>query len=206
MSTAPILLIALAATGLAGCTTTESGPVHVTRYHLGAPLERGTLAVEPASPGGPASLEFETYGNAVQTELLGQGYSTAASAPAQYLAVVGYTNTLRQGPPKPPPFSIGIGAGGYSGGGGYRGGGGGVGLGGAVSFPIGKRRSNDVVVTELSVQIRRRSDGTVIWEGRAQTEASEHAPSAQPSAAAAKLAHALFLGFPGESGRSITVK
>jgi len=207
MSTARILLIALAATGLAGCTTTDSGPVHVTRYHLGNPLERGTLAVEPASPGGPASLEFDTYGSAVQTELLGQGYSAAApNAPTQYLAVVGYTNTLREGPPKPPPFSIGIGGGGYTGGGGYRGGGGGVGLSGGISFPIGKRRSNDIVVTELSVQIRRRSDGTVVWEGRAQTEAGEHAPAAQPGVAAAKLAHALFLGFPGESGRSITIK
>ncbi|GAA0324003.1 hypothetical protein GCM10009087_37870 [Sphingomonas oligophenolica] len=205
MSTARILLVALAATGLAGCTTTESGPVHVTRYHLGAPLERGTVAVEPAVRGGPASLEFETYGNAVQSELLGQGYSAAApNAPTQYLAVVSYTNTLREGPPKPPPFTIGIGGGGYSGGG-YHGGGG-VGIGGGVSFPVGKRRSNDLVVTELAVQIRRRSDGTVIWEGRAQTEASEHAAAAQPGVAAAKLAHALFLGFPGESGRSITIK
>ncbi len=206
MSTARMMMIALAAAGLAGCATTASEPVHVTRYHLGDPLERGTLAVEPAAAGGPASLEFAPYGDAVQTALLGQGYTAPEPhTTSQYFAVVGYTNTLRQGPPKPPPFTIGIGAGGYSGGGGYRGGGG-VGLGGAVSFPVGKPRSNDLVVTELSVQIRRRSDGTVIWEGRAQTEAGERAPAAQPSAAAAKLAHALFLGFPGESGRSITVK
>lgn len=205
MKTAQILWIALAATSLAGCATTASGPVHVTRYHLGAPLEHGTLTVEPAVRGGPASLEFETYGNAVQAELLGQGYTAAAAnAPAQYLAVVGYTNTLREGPPKPPPFTIGIGGGGYTGGG-YRGGGG-VGIGGGVSFPVGKARSNDIVITELSVQIRRRSDGTVIWEGRAQTEAGERTPAAQPAMAAAKLAHALFLGFPGESGRSITIR
>jgi hypothetical protein len=206
MNTARIALIALAAAGLAGCTTNQSTPVQVTRYHLGAPLERGTLAVEPAVAGGPASLEFATYGNAVQAELLNQGFSAPApNAPTQYFAVVSYSNTWRQGPPKPPPLTIGIGAGGYSGGGGYRGGGG-VGLGGEVSFPVGKPRSNDIVVTDMSVQIRRRSDGTVIWEGRAQTEASEHAPAAQPGVAAAKLAHALFLGFPGESGRSITVK
>jgi hypothetical protein len=62
------------------------------------------------------------------------------------------------------------------------------------------------VLTDLTVQIRRRSDATVIWEGHAQTNASGEAPEAQASAAAAKLSHALFLGFPGESGRTITVK
>ena len=34
---------------------------------------------------------------------------------------------------------------------------------------------------------------------------AEKAPAAQPSLAAAKLAEALFRGFPGESGRTITV-
>jgi hypothetical protein len=200
------LLVMAAALGLAGCaTTTTSGPVHVTRFHLGAPLERGTLTVEPMPGGGPASLEFKTYAAAVETQLLGQGYtSPTPDTPGQYLAVVGFTRTTEEGPPRPSPFSVGIGGGGFSGGG--RHGGGGVGIGGGVSFPIGKSRPRAVVATELSVQIRRRSDGTVIWEGRAQTAANETAPDAQASAAAGKLAHALFLGFPGESGRSITVK
>ena len=197
------MLIALAATGLAGglggcAASTVSGPVQVTRFHLGAPLERGTVTVEPMPGGGPASLEFATYASAVEAELIKSGY-TAASADTrgQYLAVVGFTRTTLEGAPRPAPFSVGLGGGSY---------GGGVGLGGGVSFPIGKRKSRYVVATELSVQIRRRSDGTVIWEGRAQTQADDRAPEAQASVAAGKLAHALFLGFPGESGRSITVK
>jgi len=202
------LLIAAAATSLAGCeTTATSGPVQVTRFHLGAPLERGTLAVEAApnsAPGAaPAGLEFDAYAAAVQHELYGQGFSAPAApgAASQYIAVIGFARHTREGPPRRSPFTIGIGGGGYSGG--Y---GGGVGLGGGVSFPIGKSRSREIIGTEMSVQIRRRSDGTVIWEGRAQTEADERAPAAQPDQAAAKLAHALFLGFPGESGRSITVR
>lgn len=194
------LFIALAATGLSGCATTGA-PVQVTRFHLGAPLERGTLAVEPMTGGAPATLEFDTYASAVRSELLLQGYSAPApGATAQYLAVVGLTRTTMEGAPRPAPFTVGIGAGG---GGGY---GGGVGVGGAVSFPIGKRRSHYITASEMSVQIRRRSDGTVVWEGRAQTRDDDKGPGAQASAAAAKLAHALFLGFPGESGRSITVK
>ncbi|MFA6116213.1 MAG: DUF4136 domain-containing protein [Sphingomonas sp.] len=206
MTAARTLLIALAATGLAGslagCATTVSGPVQVTRFHLGAPLERGTVTVEPLPGGGPASLEFSTYASAVEAELIQSGYTAApADVRGQYLAVVGFTRTTLEGPPKPPPFSIGLGGGTYSGGRG-----GGVGIGGGVSIPIGKSKSRYVVATELSVQIRRRSDGTVIWEGRAQTQADDKAPEAQANVAAGKLAHALFLGFPGESGRSITVK
>ena len=183
-----ILLIGLAATSLAGCAaSTVSGPVEVTRFHLGAPLERGTIAVEPLPGGGPASLEFSTYAGAVQSELVQAGYNPAAAgASGQYLAVVGFTRTTLEGAPRPAPFTVG--------------------LGGGISFPIGKSKSRYVVATELSVQIRRRSDGTVIWEGRAQTQADDRAPEAQATAAAGKLAHALFLGFPGESGRSITVK
>lgn len=198
------IVIALAAVSLGGCaTTTTSGPVEVTRFHLGAPLERGTLTVEPLAGGGAASLEFKTYAAAVETELIQAGYTTSApSATAQYLAVVGFTRTSQDVGPRRSPISIGLGGG--VGGGGYRGGG--VGVGGGISFPIGKARAREMILSELSVQIRRRSDGTVIWEGRAQTGADSRAADAQASAAAGKLANALFRGFPGESGRTITVK
>lgn len=195
------LFIALAATGLSGCAATGSAPVQVTRFHLGAPLERGTVTVEPMTGDAPASLEFSVYASAVQAELLQQGYSAPEPhVTAQYLAVVGVNRTTLEGAPRRSPFTVGIGAGG---GGGY---GGGVGVGGGVSFPIGKARSRYVTASQMSVQIRRRSDGTVVWEGRAQTRDDDKGPGAQTSVAATKLAHALFLGFPGESGRSITIK
>lgn len=201
------------AAALSGCaTTTTSGPVEVTRFHLGtlsAPLESGSLAVEPMPGGGPPILEFQTYAAAVQSEALAHGYTAPApGTPGQYLAVVGFARTTRPAPPRGggSGVSIGIGGGGDIGGGGYRRGGGGVGLGGGISFPIGKQHYRTVVLTDLSVQIRRRSDGTVIWEGHAQTGADGDAKDAQAGLAAAKLSHALFLGFPGESGRTITVR
>lgn len=199
MKTGHLIALTIAASGLAGCaTTTASGPVDVTRYHLGAPLERGTINVEPMPGGGPPSLEFKTYAAAVATELLKVGYAPPAmGAAAQYLGVVGFTRTTREGPPRSAPFTIGVGGGTGSGG---------VGIGGGVGIPVGKRRANEFVLTELSVQIRRKGDGTVIWEGRAQTAADIRAPEAQGNAAAGKLANALFQGFPGESGRTITVR
>ncbi|RZF64307.1 DUF4136 domain-containing protein [Sphingomonas populi] len=201
------MAVALPALALAGCATTSGGPVQVTRFHLGAPVVTGTLAVEPMAGGSPASLEFKTYAAAVQTELLNYGYTAPPPADAgQFLAVVGFTRTTEEdGPAQRSGVSIGLGGGGFTGGG-RRGGGGGIGLGGGISFPIGKPKQHYVILTELSVQIKRRSDATVVWEGRARTAAPETAAAAQADVTAHKLANALFRGFPGESGRTITVR
>lgn len=196
--------VILGAVALAGCTTTTaSRPVDVTRFHLGAPLERGTVKVEAAPGGEGDSLEFQAYADAVRSQLLASGYTAPdGTTPAQYLAVVTFRRASQAIEPARSPVSVGLGGGGFSGGRG----GGGLGLGGGISFPIGKARARSVVASELAVQLRRRADGTVIWEGRAQTAADERAADAQIDAAAAKMARALFLGFPGESGRSISVK
>jgi hypothetical protein len=55
--------------------------------------------------------------------------------------------------------------------------------------------------TGLVVEIRRRSDGSLLWQGRAAT--FRPAPNGDPATLAGPLAHALFLGFPGQSGRTI---
>ncbi|MDO7844639.1 DUF4136 domain-containing protein [Sphingomonas immobilis] len=203
------LALGLTAASLAGCETTgASAPTQVTRFHLGAPLERGTLNVEPMPGNQPASLEFKTFAAAVQTELLKAGYDAPApGAKEQYLAVVALQQDTREGPPRTSGLTIGLGGGGViGGGGGYRGGGGGVGLGGGVSFPVGKVRHQYFTLTNLSVTIQRARDKTVIWEGRAQTATRDRAPGGTAAEVAAKLADAMFRGFPGESGRTITVK
>ena len=55
--------------------------------------------------------------------------------------------------------------------------------------------------TGLMVQIRRRSDGSIIWQGRSAT--LRMAPGGDISMLAGPLAQSLFLGFPGLSGRTI---
>ncbi|UYY57650.1 DUF4136 domain-containing protein [Sphingomonas sp. S2-65] len=203
--TKPIRLAvaAVAATLLAGCATTpRQGPVDVTRYHLGQPMERTTVAIEPLTGGGVMmGPEFQTYAGAVGTELARLGYvQSTSSMPSAYIAVVSFRygprGTIRQ----QSPFSIGLGGGGFSGGRG-----GGVGLGGGVNLGLGGK-TRDVIGTELSVQLRRRSDNSTIWEGRAITESVSGTPGSDPRDQAARLSRALFRDFPGESGVTTTVK
>jgi hypothetical protein len=64
----------------------------------------------------------------------------------------------------------------------------------------------NVTATLLEVGIRRRSDATVFWEGRAVGEARTGSAQAASTAAVDRLASALFRDFPGESGRTIRVR
>ena len=199
---------ALAAIGLlalGGCATTPlSGPVDVLRYHLDGPLAKGTVAVQPLSAADEVSVDYRAYANAVQSELAAVGYAPAASSQAaEFLATVSFRREGRGLVERQSPVSVGIGGGSF--GGGRRGGG--VGVGGGVNFPIGRGQTSEIVATELSVQLRGKgAAGSVIWEGKASTQADERAPDARHEVAAGKLARALFSGFPGESGRTITVK
>jgi len=204
MAVRSILVLALAGASLTACATGPSlPPTEVLRYHLGEPIDRGTIAVQPLTGGGPASLEFKTYAAAVQGELLKAGYSVPmAGAKPLLVATVGFTRTTQAGPPKRSPISIGLGGGGFSGGRG----GGGVGLGGGVGFPIGGGGSTAILVSELSVTIKRTADQSPVWEGRAPSFADARKDDARTDIQADKLARALFMGFPGESGRTIQVK
>jgi hypothetical protein len=191
---------AIGALGLGGCATTAPlPPTQVVRYHLDAPIQRGTISVEPQNGGAvPASLEFKTYAAAVESELLKLGYTLPPSGQrGDYVAAVSFTRTTEMGPPRRAPFTLGIGGGSYSGGRG-----GGVGLGGGVGIPFGGAKSSDVLVAELTVTITKRPEGTEIWEGHARGVSDIRAADTQ----AGKLATALFAGFPGESGRTVIVK
>ena len=201
-SLAPVGFAALA---LAGCTTTGSlPPTQVVRYHLGDDIARGTVVVQPANGGAP-SLEFQSYAGAVQAELARIGYTPAAAgAPADFVAITDFQSSPQVGPPRRSPISIGLGAGGF-GGGGYRGGtavGGDVGVG----FPIGGGGRQAVLVSALSITIKRRADQTAVWEGKAHGVVDALKPDANPPAQAQRLAAAMFTGFPGQSGRTIEVK
>ena len=185
------------ALALAGCAA-QAPETRVTRFHLGQPIARGEIVVEPRDPTTAKDLEYQTYARAVAEELGRQGFNLAPGvAKSELVAVVEASRGTRAMYQERSPFSVGIGGGSF---------GGNVGVGGGVSFPIGKGKTREIIGTELAVQIKRRSDGTVIWEGRAMSEARSGTPYAEPAAAAAKLATALFQGFPGESGRTITVR
>lgn len=184
------LLLPVAA--LSACATPVA-PVEVTRFHLGQVAERGTVAVEPA-PRGPGGMEFGLYARAVEQELARLGWAPVNSVgQGLYVAVLDVRTGTRERVDGGSPVSVGIGGGT---------GGFGSGVGGGVSFGLGGNRGGLVVGTQLSVQLKRRSDQTVVWEGRARGEASER----DSDLLAQRLATALFRDFPGESGRTISVR
>ena len=197
---AAIRITALAAlAALAGCTATgqRAGPVDVTRYHLNEPVAPGTIALEPLATSGTVSPEYRIYADAVGTELEQLGFVRAAAPESSdYVVGVAFRRASRGVLQERPPVTIGVGGGSY--------GGGGIGLGGGVSFGVGGGEK-EVILSELSVQLRRRTDDTVIWEGRAQGDSLGGAEGVPPIVVAERLADALFRGFPGESGITITV-
>lgn len=194
----PLALVAVSALTLSACATTGgSASTDVIRYHLGAPVARGTVVVQPAAGGD--GLSGQPFAEAVSRQLGAAGYTPAAAGGnVEFIALVDVRRSAQEGPPRQSPFSVGIGAGGFSGG--RRGG---FGLGGGVGFPIGGSRRTQLLGTELSVTIKRRVDQSPVWEGHART--LQRTP-ADEAVTADKLATALFSGFPGESGRTVSVR
>jgi hypothetical protein len=180
---------------LAACTASIP-PVEVTRFHLGQVIPAGNVAIVPVVGGDSQTLEFRTYAAAVARELARLGYTEAATALTPLIAEVDFSRGTRTDFARRSPVTIGVGGGSY---------GGGLGIGIGTSFGVGGNRSRETVLTRLSVRLKTRSDGKPVWEGRAETQAPAGAPSAQPGLAADKLATALFKGFPGRSGETITI-
>ncbi|MFC3783582.1 hypothetical protein GGR90_001318 [Sphingopyxis italica] len=198
-----------AALALGGCATAVP-PVEVTRFHTNAvagwaPGTRYAIATAPLDgpgtevPGAAAmpSLEWNSYRTAVDQQLQRQGLVPAGSGErAPLLVRISFDRAEQLPEGRRSPVSVGVGGstGSY---------GSGVGLGIGINLGGGPKRMADL---QLFVRIDDAASGQALWEGRALTAVPVKAPANQPSLAAAKLAEALFKDFPGESGRTISVK
>ena len=101
--------------------------VSVTRFHLGQPIARGPIAVEPADPADANSLEFDQIAASVERELARLGWTVERrNGRTEQVAVVRVEQAEREGR-RGGGLSIGLGVGGGSYG---RHGGVGVGVGG----------------------------------------------------------------------------
>lgn len=199
-----VLPALLAATPLAAAEKVE-----VTRFHTPATLARlGPGAVEViAAPGADTqSLETRALLDTVARELSATGLSGEGVASAARVAEVRLTRDAVEGSEYgrrgKSSVSVGIGVGS---GGGWYGRRSGVDVGVGVGFPIagGRSRGGDVE-SELSVTIRDKASGASLWEGRSTVRTSRRA--ADDPETTERLAHALFVGFPGTSGATIEVK
>ncbi len=191
---AAIIAFALAAPATSAMAT----PVKITRFHLGTPITPAAISVQGGTGSDPQSLEQQQFANAVAAELNRLGFTPeAADAPAPLLVTVTFSRQEENQTAARPPISIGLGGGSF---------GGALGGGASVGFGVGKRATRTIYTTTLFVQLRQRSDGAALWEGRAVMTGNAKAKDAQPGVMSQKMAQALFRGFPGESGRTITVK
>lgn len=198
--TAALCLLALTTSpALVSPALARPAPVDVTRFHTAQTLPRlngAAVIIEPVRGGGATGLEARVWEDAVARQLAAAGFGSATPGAADAVAeVLVERETLRRERTRG-PVSVGVGGatGSY---------GGGVGLG--VGFNLGGG-PKDTIFTRLSVRIRDRRTGEALWEGRAETRDKATAREAAPAVAAPRLAAALFAGFPGTSGETITVK
>lgn len=198
-----ILLPLLSLPLLAACATALP-PVEVTRFHR---IDPATTAVPgpfmfEAAGGESPSLADRAHQAAVAAELERLGFREHRGAPAMQGGYLVRVDVERlEGPPTQGPGGVNVGVGGATGG--YRSG---VGVGVGLDLTNLFRDRRDIILTRLSVSIRRQGDDLALWEGRAENVARSGTPAAQPNVAAAKLASALFADFPGRSGETITVE
>ena len=183
---------------LSACVA-PTGPIEVTRFHLPdvSALGKGTIAVEAAPGLDPQSLEWKSYQAAVARQLRMLGYGEpAVGAPSTQVALLRLSRQTYRPERNTSPVSVGVGGstGSY---------GSGVGLGIGLNL---SGRPAEQVQTELGVIIKDRASGTALWEGRASFQVKASSPLADTQLGAAKMAEALFAGFPGTSGETVEVK
>lgn len=190
---APLFALSL----LSGCVT-PVGPVEVTRFH--APditaLGKGSIAIEAAPGMDAASLELRSFEAAVAQQLQRIGYTTAVQGTGNQIAEVRLSRSRFQPQRSGSPVSVGLGGSTGSYGSGL-----GVGIGLNLSGP-----PPEMVETMLGVVIKDRRSSAVLWEGRASFSVRATSPLANGELGAAKVAEALFAGFPGHSGETVLVK
>ena len=171
-------------------------PVEVTRFSGAATAVPGRGAITlVAAPGtDAASPEYAAFAAAVRAELERLGYQLAGNAGQQ--AQLSLSQVLVQPEDRRGPVSVG----GAASTGSY---GSGVGVGVGIDLTP---RPAERVATRLAVTIRDTTAGANLWEGRAQMVASGNSDYASADAAAARLAGALFAGFPGADGETVIVE
>ena len=175
---------------LAACTTSESagggrGGVDIARFHLGEPIARAQIAIEPFDKADANRPEYPAYAAAVSRQLSRLGWTVVtATRQTEQIALIDLEQGSRDAVAALTAARIGRGV--------------------SAAPPSGA--SADVTATLLEVAIRRRSDATVFWEGRAVAEAASGSPEAARTTVVENLAEALFRDFPGESGRTIRVR
>lgn len=179
-----IALAALSACAGSGERRSAAGGLEVSRFHLGGVVASGEVVLEPrfASATAP-DRNFASNAAAVAAELRRLGFTPGDRPGSEFIATVDIaTGTPVQLQARAPARTQA-----------------------APTTPV---PPGTVAQTgnqaQLYVELKRRSDGSIVWEGRAREPV--RVGGTVPPATVARLAAALFRDFPGESGRTIRVR
>ena len=179
------LLLAASVTACASGRQESAGGMEVARFHLGDPVARSQIAIEPFDRADAARPGFPAYAAAVARQLTRLGWTVVgAGNRSEQVALIDVEQGSREAIAALAAARIGRG----------------------VAATSAAGNAANLTATLLEVGIRRRSDGTMFWEGRAVAEAPTGSSQAAAAAAVEKLAEGLFRDFPGESGRPIRLK
>ncbi|MEN3973777.1 hypothetical protein [Emcibacter sp. SYSU 3D8] len=187
-------LMALVA-GLLGCAAPDQMRSEVTRFNQ-LPATGGSALLVAADPRKSSDPMFRLYARRASDRLQGAGFKLAAGGEPDYVVQLDYWQQPVEGghDDSSPRLSLGIGGasfGGHST----------VGMGVGTSFSLDGRNRDPLALRMVSVVIERRADGSRVFEGRAQSVG----PAGNFAGAVPYMIDAIFTGFPGENGKTITV-
>jgi hypothetical protein len=178
----------------------REGKVEVTRFlaegEAAQALGHGAISVAAANDALVDERERATYEAAVIDRLAGAGYDTQAKAGDSGQTVELHIRHGEIEPPEAPhkPVSGEMSVGVDSRGGSYE----------SLAIGIDMRKpAKALLSTRLEARIRDKASGAVLWEGRADIATRDGDSKWTDQAIAAKLAGALFSGFPGKNGETI---
>lgn len=189
----PGFLLLAALTGLTACASSTLN-TEVTRFHELPQIEAHTVAIVAKDPGKSGTMEFTAYADRVAQELARQGFQPAGEAQPDFIAQIDYAQRP-VGRDDSGGSRVGIGVGGGSGGRSH------VGVGLGTSFSLGGK-PKQIAARSFVIEIDDRATGSRVFEGRAESTG----PSENFAGALPHMISALFDGFPGNSGETVTVK
>jgi hypothetical protein len=191
-----VFLLTLLAGVLAGCAAPSQIRSEVTRFNQ-LPPSGGSVAIVAADERKSGGADFNRYAQVAASHLAAAGFPQPAGGEPDYIAELDYWQqpvAADSAPDDGPRVSIGIGNTSY-------GRHSAVGMGFETSFDVGGGDRGVTALRVVTLAIERRDSGARIFEGRSQNMG----PAGNFPAAIPYMIDALFSGFPGGNGTTVTV-
>ncbi len=187
--------IGLAALLILSACGVRSITLDVTRFHLLPPMAGGSVAIVAKDERNAGSIEFTNYAELVGSALSRFGYRRAAEGLPDYIVLIDYFQRPLTIPDDGERGRMSVGVGGGSGGRTS------VGVGFGTSFGLGGER-RQMAARTFTLELESRQTGERLFEGRVQSRG----PAENFAEVIPYMIDALFDGFPGNSGDTVTVR